>query len=225
MKLNMLVLMSADAVKLPEGTKFRWCVHHIAEGLLQMLPRRFELDGSSKVQLSFGPRGSESTHFQCLGSTRLFVEDFDFGRFLSLSGSERDLLVLESAEKSLCWLATEHGGGDEVAMTIREAAEKLRQCDFRLRIPVPKLSKTDPNRQWKTEVVRHLDREHGEAWSLEVVAKDGRRSGIMWMKGEVGYLDRTDFFKKLTWVDGEARIMTNLGRVVFAVRPEAVVKV
>ncbi len=80
MNLSMLILQESDAAALNESICIRHLGHHITQIFMTLLPK-VNINGSSKIVVSLGPRGDEDVFDNVLGVTNIFIEDFDFKLF------------------------------------------------------------------------------------------------------------------------------------------------
>ncbi|WP_218171930.1 hypothetical protein [Pseudomonas yamanorum] len=89
MNLNILILQESDEAALNEGIRIRHLGHHITQIFMTLLPK-VNINGSSKIVVSLGPRGDEDLFDNVLGVTNIFIEDFDLKHFLSLDRLSQD---------------------------------------------------------------------------------------------------------------------------------------
>jgi len=75
----------------------------------------------------------------------------------------------------------------------------VRDCGFALDIPVRKLWRSSPDKQWRVEVYRCLGPAIGEAWQTRVVDNAGTTLAVDAITSTPGYLDRTYHFSKSRW--------------------------
>lgn len=105
MSLKILTLQESDEAALTMGVRIRHLSHHITQIFMELLPK-IDINGSSKIVVSLGPRGDEDLFDNVLGSTNIFVERFDFKNFLSLSRLNQDIELLEELRRALIVIAT-----------------------------------------------------------------------------------------------------------------------
>lgn len=216
MKLTMLAVEAATDMSTPNGLPFRWSAHHVREGVLALLPRGLDVDGSSKIQITCAPgRARSRQYWQALGASEYVVEDVDFGRLAGLPSRERDICLLGLIEGALIDLAGRHHRGHAVETAIREACEALRRQDFRLDLPVPRLAKSSRDRTARARVVRCLNRDAGEAWRVEITTNSGAEPDIRWMTERPHYLDMRDVFARSEWAQGRFIVRDRLGRITY----------
>lgn len=213
MYLSMLAIEASDGAQVPEGLVFRWAAHHVKEVYLALMPKKFVLDGSSKVQITCGPKGAELQYQQVLGASNYYAE-LDFALFNRVLPTERDEMALGVLEASLIAMGRcQRDWSDTKESVVNATAAMVRERDFRLCLPVRKLSKTLP-RKCKIDVYRNLSREDGEAWSCEIRDKE-KVIHKEWLGKRPNYLNRTDFYKRSGIVGSLFQIQCRLGIVVF----------
>ena len=147
-----------------------------------------------------------------LGSSEYFVEDFDFAFYGSASPTERELLLLKVVEDALGDIARRVNADFSV---IAEAAQGVRDCDFRLATEIERLKKRIPGSACTIRVVRSLSSAQGEVWLLHARARDGTVLEEVVMGKAPNYLDRRDFYR-VADVDGTDYVVKErLGRESF----------
>jgi len=214
MKLNMLCVEATKEAKIPEGLLFRWKVHHVKEIFMSLLPK-IEINGSSKIQIDFGPRGMEDEFDGVLGVTNIFIEDFDFEKFYLLSQKDQDIIILKKVEESLLQIYNRRGSDDSVVEIIKETACSVLRLNFDLKVPIKKLFKTSRDRRYKISIYRVLNAVVGEGWVCEITDNNTLLSREEWMNNTPDYLDRTDFFKKSELKNEVFVVFDWLGNAVF----------
>lgn len=131
-RLTQLRVHASNAAKdrgiVPPGLRFRETTHHVTEMFVSLLGRRYSLNGSSLVQITCGPSGSDPEFYNVLGSTGVFVESFDFGAYRTMSDAEREETVLALVVDQL--LRNRRAGksrsGTHTHLRRRNAASRLR---------------------------------------------------------------------------------------------------
>ncbi|SCW74044.1 hypothetical protein SAMN04487970_103766 [Paenibacillus tianmuensis] len=132
MKSNLLTLESTELADIPQNVlPFRHVVYHIKELFMTFLPP-IEINNSSKVEISFGPRGDESIFDGVLGVTNIFIEDFNFNNFYKLDKSKQEKEVLKIIVDSLCELSLRRNEDTSIINTIKMAANKVIESEFNL---------------------------------------------------------------------------------------------
>lgn len=215
MYLKMIAVEASKKATLPAGRVFRWDAHHVKELFLAMLPCKLTLDGSSKVQVTCGPRGEEPQYQQVLGTSNYFREDFDFQRYYQLMPPERDRMLLQALEESFLDITSKVDAGAEARDAISKTARKVRERDFDLKIQSKKLSRPTHCRNLTVNVHRNLNRQVGEVWSCEVTVGDDRVVYRDWIGETPHYLDLTDFYKSSEWEGNVFIIRNRLGKMVY----------
>src|SRR4051812_43281500 len=101
MHLRQIAIEASRTALIPSEPVFRWTAHHVKEVFLALLPRRFILDGSGKVQITCGPRGNDIQYQQLLGTTNYYREEFAFQEYYAASPPEREEILLKTIEDAL----------------------------------------------------------------------------------------------------------------------------
>lgn len=213
MNLNLLTLQESDASALRDGVRVRQLSHHVTQIFMTLLPK-VELNGSSKIVVSLGPRGDEDVFDNVLGVTNIFVEHFDFKQFLSLNRCSQDEKLLETLRQSLILIATKKEENQAIVDVINSTAEAVLKTNFELETQIKKLSKTSKNKKSKINVYRVLNAAVGEGWYCEELFPANKKS---WMHELPGFIDRSDLFKTAEINDSAYKIKNRLGKVVFEI--------
>ncbi len=212
----MIAVEASCSAVVPNDPVFRWSVHHVKEVFLALLPPKFVLDGSSKVQITCGPRGQEAAYFQVLGATNYYQEEFDFDLYYAANAAEREELILTLLEKSFIEIATRvDDRPPSLQDQILKAANEVRSLGFGLKLRSKKLSKSTPSRKLKLDIYRHLDRQVGEAWSVEIAIPNRGLVHREWIGKVPNYLDLTDFYKTSKWDGNSFVIQDRLSKTVY----------
>lgn len=211
MSLKILTLQESDEVALTTGVRIRHLSHHITQIFMEFLPK-IDINGSSKIVVSLGPRGDEDLFDNVLGSTNIFVESFDFKNFLSLNRRSQDIELLEELRRALIAIATKRESNDAIVEQINQTAEKVLKTNFQLETPVKKLSKTSKNKKHKINIFKVLNAEVGESWYCQDQLFPKNK---IWMHEPPGFIDRSDFFKTAELVENSYLIKNRLGKIVF----------
>lgn len=213
MNLNLLTLQESDASALRDGVRVRQLSHHVTQIFMTLLSK-VELNGSSKIVVSLGPRGDEDVFDNVLGVTNIFVENFDFKQFLSLNRRSQDEKLLETLRQSLTLIATKKEDNQAIVDVINSTAEGVLKTNFELETQIKKLSKTSKNKKSKMNVYRVLNAAVGEGWYCEELFPAHKKS---WMHELPGFIDRSDLFKTAEINDSAYKIKNRLGKVVFEI--------
>lgn len=211
MSLKILTLQESDEAALTTGVRIRHLSHHITQIFMEFLPK-IDINGSSKIVVSLGPRGDEDLFDNVLGSTNIFVESFDFKKFLSLNRRSQDIELLEELRRALIAIATKIESNDAIVEQINQTAEKVLKTNFQLETPVKKLSKTSKNKKHKINIFKVLNAEVGESWYCQDQFFPKNK---IWMHEPPGFIDRSDFFKTAELVENSYLIKNRLGKIVF----------
>ncbi|NMY99929.1 hypothetical protein HBO04_07355 [Pseudomonas proteolytica] len=207
----MLTLQESDEVALTTGVRIRHLSHHITQIFMEFLPK-IDINGSSKIVVSLGPRGDEDLFDNVLGSTNIFLESFDFKKFLSLNRRSQDIELLEELRRALIAIATKRESNDAIVEQINQTAEKVLKTNFQLETPVKKLSKISKNKKHKINIFKVLNAEVGESWYCQDQLFPKNK---IWMHEPPGFIDRSDFFKTAELVENSYLIKNRLGKIVF----------
>ncbi len=173
------------------GVPFRWTVHHVREIFTRLLPFGFALDGSSVVQLTFGPGGGELPYRQVLGCSEFLVEDFDFAGYAIAPPKVREGMLLDAVEGALHRIASPVGKERSV---IAATALAVRERSFRLEYEIKKLRKLLAGSRDVVRVYRSLSADHGESWFCRRFSATGSLRGEYVMGQSPGYLNRSDLY-------------------------------
>ncbi|NNA94165.1 hypothetical protein HBO33_03230 [Pseudomonas gessardii] len=207
----MLTLQESDESALTTDVRIRHLSHHITQIFMELLPK-IEINGSSKIVVSLGSRGDEDLFDNVLGSTNIFVENFDFKKFLSLNRRSQEIELLEELRRALIAIATKRESNDATVEQINQTAEKVLNTNFQLETPIKKLSKTSKNKKHKINVFRVLNAEVGESWYCQDQLFPKNK---IWMHEPPGFIDRSDFFKTAEFGENSYLIKNRLGKIVF----------
>src|SRR5262249_40535614 len=139
--------------------------------------------------------------------SELNVKDFNFEAFRLAKPEDHQQTILDLIMNSLALIGSRHGAD---LRPVHEAAERVRECGFRLDIPT-KLSRSTPDRRLRLNVVCKLSLELGEAWAVEVHDKAGDLEGTYWITERPGDFDWRGRFKKSHWSDGSLIIEGRFG--------------
>ncbi|MGK5029438.1 hypothetical protein [Janthinobacterium sp. MDT1-19] len=176
---------------------FHPSAHHVRQLLVHFLPPDFILDGSSLLSVIFGEKPADvAQRSQLLGCTSYYVDDFDIGAYMACSPSEQQERMLLELTMVLVRLASDAGADVEA---VNQAAHCVRDCEFALYIPVRKLWRSSPDKQYRVEVYRCLGPAIGEVWQAHLVDKAGKPLAVDGITNTPGYLDRTSHFSKSRW--------------------------
>ncbi|WP_218191614.1 hypothetical protein [Pseudomonas sp. ATCC PTA-122608] len=134
MSLNILILQESDEATLNEGIRIRHLGHHITQ-IFMTLSLKVNINGSSKIVVSLGPRGDEDLFDNVLGVTNIFIEDFDFKHFLSLDRLSQDKKMLETLRSALIDIATKKGNNETTVEIINSTADGVLDAHFQLETP------------------------------------------------------------------------------------------
>lgn len=185
--------------------------HHVRQLLMHFLPSDFVLDGSSLLSVIFGEKpADEAQCSQVLGCTSYYVEDFDIGAYMACSPSAQQERMLLELTAVLVRLASDPDA-------VIQAACRVRDCAFAFHIPVRKLWRSSPDKQYRVEVYRCLGPAICEVWQAHLVDKSGKPLAVDGITGTPGYLDRTSHFSKSRW-DGRLFqiVHTTMNSVVYS---------
>jgi hypothetical protein len=194
---------------------FHLSAHHVRELLLHFMPSDFILDGSSMVSVICGKKPDhESQWYQVLGVTIYYVEGFDVLGYMAMSPEEKQERMLSELTAVLVHIAKAVGADP---MAIEHAASCVRECNFSLRIPVRKLWRSSPDKQFRIEIYRCLAVLIGEVWEADILDKSHALLGVEFLTPRQNLVDRRTHFCKSRW-EGEVYqlIYTYVDRVVYS---------
>lgn len=215
MNLRMIAVEASDQARIPDNPAFRWTAHHVKEIFLALLPKGFALDGSSKLQITCGPRGTEPLCQQMLGATNYFQEDFDFESYFDAKPQERERTIVGLLQTVMTDIATRANVGGDVIDVVSDTAQAVRERGFSLKLHSKKLSSGYRRSGVRVDVYRNLSGQVGEAWSCELSRKGSSRIHEEWMGKKPHYLDLTDFYRSSEWNGGVFTIRNKLGKAVY----------
>ena len=215
MKFKILTLETTKLANIPnELLPFRWVTHHVKEIFMALLPN-IEINGSSKIEISFGSRGDEVIFDNVLGVTNFFIEDFDFLKFYSLTKNKQDIIIIEAIKDSLLAINKSQGNDLSVVNAIIMTANDVIHSDFKLQIPINRLGKKSSDKNYEVSVIRNLSAEVGEAWSCLIKNKKTNLISEKWITKVPDYLDRIDYFKTAEIKKDVYTIFNSFGKQVF----------
>lgn len=194
------------------GIPFRWTAHHVREIFTALLPRGYQHDGSSVIQITCGPRGAEPQYHRVLGSSEYYVEEFNFTAYEQSSPADKEECLLRVLVDALCDIADRLGLSKDVVCT---TAAAVRTCGFRLSLPQPNLKKRVPGTSMYLEVVRCLFREEGESWTLRLATRTGQIIREFAINERPDFLDRRDMYRKARIDSHEYVLINRLGKTCF----------
>ncbi|PBI92396.1 hypothetical protein BSF41_08780 [Flavobacterium sp. ACN2] len=195
MKFKLLTLEVTSLADLPANAiPFRFKVYFIKEIFMAFLPA-IEINNSSKIEITFGPKGNDNEFDGALGCTNVYIEDFNFKEFYNYNLEKQQNEILEIIVFQLIKLIEKQGKNFVLTDIIRETAKRVIESKFDLKISIKRLSKITPNKLYKINVYRCLNAKVGESWICE---KENRKNKLIMeslMTKVPGFLYRRDFFK------------------------------
>ncbi|QDU57371.1 hypothetical protein [Aeoliella mucimassa] len=181
--------------------------HHVRELLRYHLGRGYELDGSAKFSVIFGPRPeNEKPLNTVLGVTWCYIEDFDVEDYMLRPVEVQQESILTELTKALLEAANTVGS-DTAAIT--DAANAVRESGFAEEITIDKLARTTEDRKLRVRVYRCLGPRVGEYWEAKVFDSDNAVLGNEPMTACPHYLNYTDRFSKSTIGEALYQITSN----------------
>lgn len=211
MNLNMIAIETAHG--LPKRVPlFRWTAHHVKEIFLAMLPHKFNLDGSGKVQITCGPRHDEPQYHQVLGTSNYFKEDFDFVAYYAMKPTQREEAILKLIQECFTDIARRHGQHENEAH-ISPTCEAVRLSQFRLALDVKKLSRRFRSAKIKIWIRRVLSRDEGESWRCDVIHQAKGLLYSEWLGEHPSYLYGAGLYKQSRLDGFDFEIRDALGKV------------
>jgi hypothetical protein len=218
MNLNTLILQESEGIKISKDKiPFRWLTHHVSEIYINLLPK-ININNSSKIVIEFGAPGiNEYVVDSVLGCSNIFIENFDFDKFYSLSTHERNLVLINEIKNNLISIYQRRNSNIQDVQSIISTADKVIETGFNLDIKISKLQKTTEDKTKKIEIHRILNSVVGEAWKCVVLNRKDSSIKEKWMTEVPDFLDRTDFFKKSKIQNNFYMIYGNTDRVTFKI--------
>mgnify|MGYP006969354072 CR=1 FL=1 len=212
--LNMLTVEQSNLAAAPKEPPFRWLSYHVKEVFMAFLPKRFQLNDTTKLQITCGPRGGEPQYLEVLGTSEYYVEDFDFAHFYAVQGRERDDFLLDVIESCLVDIDNKRQLDPTTAGCITSTVAKVREEDFCFSREVKKLSRSTPCRKLRFIVSRHLNRDVGEGWSIDITKRNKEVLDRQWIGDVPDFLDRTEQYRLSRWIEDSFQIVDPFARVV-----------
>lgn len=219
MKFRILTLEVTKTANIPNGLPFRWLTHHVKEIFMALLPD-IEINNSSKVEISFGPRGEEAIFDGILGVTNCFVENFDFYNFYLLSPKEQDLVILDEIQKALISICLRNSNNQVAVDSIKNTICKIIDIGVELDININKLTKTTYDKRYRFKIYRILDRTVGEAWRCHATDYNSQKEVDIWMTNVPSYINRNSYFKKAEIINNTYTIYNHLSKITFEINIE-----
>lgn len=217
MKFKILTLETTELANIPKGVMlFRHEVFYIKELFMSVLPN-IEINNSSKIELAFGPRGNDIIIDGILGSTVIFIEDFDFNKFYELNKDERETKILKVIVDSLSKLIIRKNGNASDIDVIEATAKKVKESRFNQKIYIKKLSKRTPDKMFKINIYRCINSQYGEVWICEIENKKNELVRNQFMTRNPDFLDRRNFFKVSQVSNDDYIVYNQFEKVVFKV--------
>jgi hypothetical protein len=213
MNLNQLTLQESDISAKRDGVRIRQLSHHITQIFMSLLPK-IEINGSSKIVVSLGPRGDEDLFDNVLGVTNIFIENFDFDNFLSMDRVNQDKQLLEELRQALIAIATKRGKNPTAIDIINSTTDAVLQINFELETQIKKLSKSSQNKKRKFNIYRTLNSAVGEGWYCK---EDNNQEEKTWMHELPSFIDRQEFFKTAEINENGYHIKNRLGKIIFEI--------
>ncbi len=197
-----------------DNKPFRFYCYHIAEMFMELLPL-IEINNSSKIAIVFGKKDKFDTEFDGIdGVTSVFVENFDFNYFYNSNKEEQNHIILENIKNTLVEIYKRRGKDVSVIKMIEETANKLIECNFNLKIPIKRLSKSSKDRKYKINVYRVLNNEIGEGGLCEVYNKSENKTYETWLTNNPSFVDIKELFRKVSIDDELFTIFTRFDKIV-----------
>ncbi|THJ31585.1 hypothetical protein E8K88_14830 [Lampropedia aestuarii] len=219
MKISTFAIEAAKNAREASEKPFRWSAHHVKE-LIFFYLKGVDLDGSSKIQLTFGePEENELVYSKILNASNYYIVDFDKKAYDKLSEKEREMYVLKESIIALKAIAELNQRVDVVGF-LSEVEKKIIDSDFYLLVHVKKLDKIHKIKNIKYKVNRVINREVGEGWQCIVDVNGEVRK--LWMHKIPHFLDMTEVFKRSDCSSQKYSIYDRLGKERFFVTHEGV---
>ncbi len=194
---------------------FRQSCHYVKEIFLALLPKRFYLDGSSKLAIVCGDRGTDPMYRSILGVAVYYHEQFDLESHLSLSMHDKEQYLI-NLTRTTCHdiyrINNHHGNEPEMVNTVLDT---IVANDFSVKIRSKKLSTSIREHKLFIDVFRNINRNVGELWTVEIRRGKNMMIEVVNMHNSPSYMVWTDRYKKSAILDNIFTIYDNLGYVTF----------
>lgn len=174
---------------------------HVIEIFMFFLPK-IDLDGSSKLTIFFKKRkDSEQQYMQnnFQGVSWYYVDEDEIERQRHLKREEEEEYYLSIIADTLKRIAQIDGRDDTLFKIIDETAQKVRDNNFELTLPIKKLAKSSADGQFRAYVYRHISNQ-GESWYVEMKDKNKNitRYDINLLK-KPSFISQTGVFVQSKW--------------------------
>jgi len=205
---------ASESAVMPRGKTvrdFNRSTHHVQEIFLALMPERYSVDGTGKINIDIGPRGDEDQYVRLLDVSVYHYEDFDFHNYFLSDANARSEMILEVLERSLLAIAKRFKASTG---PIRSAAKGTRSSSFQLTSFLPKLSKSTPSRALSLNVFRRIGAD-GENWGIEVRDRSGTLLKTLSIAKRIRYVKSRMSYRKSRWTAKGFEILDGLGNVTY----------
>jgi hypothetical protein len=193
------------------GWWFHTTGHHVRCLLLHFLPKGFDLSGSSKLSVIYGPRpDGEELRGTALGVTWYYIEDFRVADYMALHPETQQEIILKTLCDALTSLSDPSLHG-----IISDAAQAVSSNHYAAEIEITKLSRSTSDRQFRIRIYRCLGRQIGEVWQARVFNSRNMEVLRASLTDETDWLDRRDLFSRSSWSGTRYEIRSRLDQVVY----------
>jgi hypothetical protein len=196
-----------------EVIPFRWTAHHVIQIFTSLLPPKYNLDGSSLFQITLGSSGGKPIYSNLLGSSELYIEDFDFDLYNESSSLQQEQIILDLIEHTLLLISRKNDGDVE---TIKKTVELTKSTEFYQKTKIKKLCKKHSQCHLNIDIYRVLSKKHGESWSIEILNKN-KLIHEKYMTEIPSYMDCREIFSKSQWQDSLFVVTDRTGRKTFEI--------
>ena len=189
-----------------------WQAFYVIEIFMHFWPK-LDLDGSSKLFIFFREKPDSEQQNQYMqsdffGVSKYYVDEAEIDRQRRLTKEEKGEYYLNIIADTLKRIAQIHGGDAKVFNAIDETAQKVRDNNFELTLPIKKLSKASANGQFRANVYRHISNQ-GESWYVEIKTKNKDTScHNVDLSKRPTFISQTGVFEQSKW-EGNCFIVTD----------------
>lgn len=192
-----------------------WQAFHVIEIFMHFWPQ-LDLDGSSKLSILFKEKSDSEQQYEqsdFFGVSRYYVDAAEIDKQRELKKEEKGEYYLGIIVDAFKRIAQIHDRDEKIFNAIDETAQKVRDSNFELTIPIKKLSKASADGQFKANVYRQINYQ-GESWYVEIKekSKDSESYNIDLLKYPT-FIPQTSVFEQAKWEGNCFILLDKLDRV------------
>lgn len=192
-----------------------WQAFHVIEIFMHFWPK-IDLDGSSKLSILFRKKkDTEQEYMQSdyFGVSIYYVDEAEIDRQRGLKRDEEEEYYLNIIVDTLKRIAQIQDRDADILNVIDETAQKVRDNNFELTLPIKKLSKSSADGQSRANVYRHISNQ-GESWYVEIKDKNKNlsRHNIDLLKKPT-FVSQTGVFEQSKWEGNRFIVLDRFGKV------------